>query len=127
MEPSDDEGCNDVHHPSSWDTFLTNHLEDILDLSDYLKDTVPYLFMNTKSTHLSELIMFLTGVTDSSFCIRLDTLVAKNKRLLLFVNEYEDELETTYRMVSRFLERFRCTLPAETWAKFCLIYAFNSS
>jgi hypothetical protein len=101
------------------------------DFLDYYKDDVLYMLEEIKSRFTCSpfFISYLNLPILSDYIM---TCIVKKPRkiqntnslhnLRIFNTYYKTELEISYNIVSKFLKRFKITLPSNSWSHFCYTY-----
>lgn len=118
MDLTSEESYSVDDNESSFDIFLSLHLEEILDFCDELKDSIPYLFGNLKSTDLTQLVLY-----SLDFELNFDTqnifTVRNHSNFEYFINEFHDELVTSHNKFSKYLSAFNKEIAFGNWSRFC--------
>lgn len=112
------------------DTFLSNHLDGIIDLFYDLQDRFHYMFGSLRSTHLTDLILVCCGIVsleDSGLSIV--TLNSNNTtKFSRFTIEYDEELRTSHWLVCMCMTdmKMKNIVQMDMWCKFCFSYCSHS-
>lgn len=103
------------------DTFLSDSLDDIMDMYDEFKSRFsydPFFLGHLQSTELTEFFTDIIFVKDPNMNTNINSDVYEN-----FCEEYEKEISTSFAFAHSFLTKHDFNLAISTWALFCFKYS----
>ena len=140
-----DSDIEELEYENSIDVFLNNNYYNIILL---LEDIKSYFFYNNpdflcklNSDRLTNIIIELIFYDTCSLeckefddlslkCKEFDALSLKCKEfdfdLNDFIHEFENEINTSYNIINKFLKQFHYSMDQKTWTKICRKYTYYS-
>jgi hypothetical protein len=120
---SDDDLSSFEDSQDNLDSFLSKHLDTIIDLFHELQDRFPYMFGSMKSTVLTDLILVscdLVSLENSSLQMNNCYSTVLNN----YIKDYNQELQSSYWLLCMYLDntKIKHNLSTEMWFKFCFNY-----
>jgi len=117
---------SDYYNPELIDTFISRHMDDILDLYYEFQDRFrfnPFFLGVLKITDLTDFcvncVFYDSGV--SSFGIKLS--LPQTKIQSRFETDYFTELRLSYKLVNTLLSQFDVICSYNEWICFCIKYS----
>ena len=123
MTTEDDMSSFEDSSQNQLDSFLSNHLDEMLDLYYDLQDRFHYMFGQMKSTHLTDLILVYCGIVsleDSGLRLR----IYASNQYSNFTLDYSEELNSSHVLLHRYMSEIKLkhVIPFDVWCKFCFVY-----
>lgn len=114
---------SDYYHPDLIDSFISRHMDDILDLYYEFQDRFrfnPFFLANLKITDLTDFCVDCVFY-DESFGIKLS--IPQTKIQSQFEKDYFTELRLSYKLINTLLSQFDVICSYNEWICFCIKYS----
>jgi hypothetical protein len=125
----DSSSCDDsyVNEYAMIDKFLSDHLDNVLDIYYDFETRFrlnPWFLERMKTTDLIDFCIDCLFPKQTSFHNKKRYFSDNHEVFDLFEEEYLWELEISFRIISKFLNKFQYTLDIQTWSLCCFCFTY---